>query len=656
MFILIHGPASAVSNLLHHCKFPDTYTIGVIITDEELIHNHKIDIYNKLSEVPEPQKSMLIISEEELNSAHPVIPFEAAVSLFSQLQLSEIHSENKKLHKIINTTHDGMIAIDTNTHITLMNKQAEIFTMLEAEKVLGKPVGEVMPSSRLPRVLQSGRTEFNKKQVIGKNRTIITTRVPMYENDMIIGVLAVFRDITDIENMAEEVTNLKSIRTMLEAIIHSSDDAISVVDADGLGLLINPAYTRLTGLKKDMVIGKPATADITEGESIHMKVLDTGKAVRGARMKVGPLKRDVVVNAAPVIVDEKVKGSVGVIHDVSEMEELTSELEQAKRIIRTLEAKYEFADIIGSSRVIQTAVQQSIAAAKTPASILLQGESGTGKELFAHAIHNGSRRKYNKFVRVNCAALTESLLESELFGYEEGAFSGAKRGGKKGLFEEADKGSIFLDEIGEVSHRMQAKLLRVLQEKEIVRVGGTSSINIDVRIIAATNIQLEEKIEEGSFRADLYHRLNRVPVFIPALRDRVEDIYELSMHLLRKLNQDYGMNIHGLTEGAVSRLQQYLWPGNVRELENVLGRAIIHMPQHLQTIQSAHITLDRKDSLEMNKSREETSGPLSSQLEKKEREILQTALLNTGGNKTLTAKQLGISLRSLYYKLDKHQL
>lgn len=332
---------------------------------------------------------------------------------------------------------------------------------------------------------------------------------------------------------------------MLEAIIQSSDEAISVVDENGIGMLINKAYTKMTGLSESEVIGKPASTDISEGESMHLKVLGTRRPVRGVRMKVGPNKKDVIVNVAPVIVDGILKGSVGVIHDVSEIKTLTAELNRARQIIRTLEAKYTFDDIIGTSEQMLVALEQAKLGAKTPATILLRGESGTGKELFAHAIHNESDRKYNKFIRVNCAALSESLLESELFGYEEGAFTGARRGGKKGLFEEANNGSIFLDEIGELTQSTQAKLLRVLQEKEIIRVGGAKAISVNVRIIAATNVNIEKAMAEGAFREDLYYRINRYPISIPPLRQRKEDIEALSIRLIEKINQDYGRNVKG---------------------------------------------------------------------------------------------------------------
>src|SRR5690606_14396174 len=204
-------------------------------------------------------------------------------------------------------------------------------------------------------------------------------------------------------------------------------------------------------------------------------------------------------------------------------------------------------------------------------------------------IHNESDRKFNKFIRVNCAAIAESVLESELFGYEEGAFTGAKSGGKKGLFEEANNGSIFLDEIGELSLSMQAKLLRVLQEKEVVRVGGTTPIPLNIRIITATNVNLEKAITNNTFREDLYYRLNRLPIYIPTLKERLSDLPSLVEHMILKVNQLYGRNVKTITETAMEKLRSYHWPGNIRELENVIGRAVIFMDVTEEVINYHHL-------------------------------------------------------------------
>ena len=381
------------------------------------------------------------------------------------------------------------------------------------------------------------------------------------------------------------------------------------------------------------------------------------KPIRGVNMRVGPLKREVIVNVAPIIVNNRLKGSVGVIHDMTEIRSLMKELDRARSIIRTLESKYTFDDIIGDSNEMRISIEQAKLAANTPVTVLLRGESGTGKELFAHAIHSSSDRKYNKFIRVNCAAIAEHLLESELFGYEEGAFTGAKRGGKRGLFEEANHGSIFLDEIGELSSNTQAKLLRVLQESEIVRVGGTKSITIDVRVIAATNIHMEKAMLEGKFREDLYYRLNRMPIQIPPLRSHKQDIPAIADRLLVKLNQEYGRNVEGISEVALQRLGVYSWPGNVRELENIISRGMIFMKPTESVLDDHHLPLSMMNQLEQESSHPlQEILPLVDQMDRMEKEILSSALKMAKGNKSKTAKQLGISLRTLYYKLEKYEL
>ncbi|MDC2863508.1 sigma 54-interacting transcriptional regulator [Bacillus sp. BP-3] len=577
-----------------------------------------------------------------------------------EMLIGKLKDQTQQRDLILNSTHDGMIVVDKEGQVLLFNKSAERMTGYKREEVVDKYILEVIPTSKLLRIIRTKQIEINQELTLDNGKKIISTRIPILnEVGEVQGAFAVFKDITEIVNLAEEVTDLKEIQTLLEAIIHSSEEAISVVDEQGRGLVINPAYTKLTGLSEEDIIGKPATTDIVEGESMHMKVLRTRRAVRGIHMKIGQKKRDVIVNVAPVIVDGILKGSVGVIRDVSEIQKLTNELNRARQIIRTLEAKYSFDDIVGTSEGIVAAIEQAKLGANTPATVLLRGESGTGKELFAHAIHNGSNRKYNKFVRVNCAAISESLLESELFGYEEGAFSGARRGGKRGFFEEANNGSIFLDEIGELSANTQAKLLRVLQEKEIVRVGDTKPIPINVRVIAATHVNLEKAILDGDFREDLYYRLNKIPIHIPSLGQRKEDIGEIAERLIQKINQDYGRNVEGLTESAVQYLQSYDWPGNVRELENILGRAIIFMNYNEMYIDVHHLPpLHHEDQHELigsNLLPELEERPLEDLVAEFEGNIIHEYLSRFNGNKTKTAQALGISVRNLYYKLEKYE-
>ncbi|AVX20060.1 PAS domain S-box-containing protein [Carboxydocella sporoproducens DSM 16521] len=568
---------------------------------------------------------------------------------------------SRELAVILDSTHDGMIAVNREGAVTLFNAAAERLTGLKREEVIGRKAQEAIPNTRLHIVLETGVPELNQQQHLGKT-TIITNRVPVKDEEgRVVGAVAVFRDVGDFEALAEELTNVRQIKTMLEAIINATNDAISVVDENGMQILINPAYTRLTGLTEADVLYKPATVDIVEGESMHYKVLRTRQPVRGVRMKIGPNKKEVMVNVAPIIVNNELKGSVGVIHDLSEIKKLTEELEHARRLIRHLEAKYTFDDIIGQSEELKLAVEQAERAAATPATVLLRGESGTGKELFAHAIHNASTRSSQKFIRVNCASLTDTLLESELFGYEEGAFTGAVKGGKRGLFEEANGGTIFLDEIGEISLTLQAKLLRVLQEKEVRRVGGTKAVPVDVRVIAATNANLEEKIREGSFREDLYYRLNVFPIFIPPLRRRKQDLPLLVRFLIGKFNREFGRQVERIEPEALKVLENYDWPGNVRELENVIGRAIINMRpgdtviavRHLPSLGLVRPQVEGEHRLPDSGWQGET---LDEILARVERQVICDVLAQCGGNKTLAARKLNIAVRSLYYKMDRYGL
>lgn len=602
------------------------------------------------------------VLEDIIASRHKktvVVPGEVA-SIISQLvdekdalveQLKQ-QSDNQEL--ILNHIRDGMIVIDKYETIQFVNKTAMEIVGLPKEQIIGRHIGDIIENSRLPEVLKTQKKEINKKFVLNNGKQIVTSRIPLIsEQGDLVGAFTVFKDITEVVKLAEENTDLIEVKNMLEAIIKSSDEAISVVDEHGNGILVNPAYTRITGLSEDEVIGKPATVDIYEGESMHMKVLQTGKTYRGVRMKVGKYKKEVIVNVAPIFVKGKIRGSVGVLHDVSEIQALTEELKRARQIIRSLEAKYSFDDIIGSSSELRLALEQAKVGAKTPATVLLRGESGTGKELFAHAIHNESDRKYHKFIRVNCAAINEEMLEIELFGYE----SPDGRENKFGVFEEANQGSVFLDEIGEMPLSTQAKLLRVLEEKEIFRVGGKEPIPVDVRIIAATNRNLEKAISTGTFREDLYYRLNRLPIFIPPLKERPADIPGLANHLIEKLNSDYGRNVKRISEDALELLKQYHWPGNVRELENIIARAMINMEISEEEIKKTYLPkLDRHSAHEKNSHLFSEWESLTEAVENFERDYIYKVYEKNGFNKTKTAQALDISIRNLYYKLEKYDI
>ncbi len=311
-------------------------------------------------------------------------------------------------------------------------------------------------------------------------------------------------------------------------------------------------------------------------------------------------------------------------------------------------ATYTFEDLIGQSTLFLSTVRLAKIASGSISNVLLLGESGTGKELFAHAIHNASDRRNNPFLAVNCAAIPRSLIESELFGYADGAFTGAKKGGNPGKFELADGGTLFLDEIGEMPLEFQVVLLRVLQEKSITRIGGGKLIPVDVRIIAATNKKLEEEIKTGNFREDLYYRLNVLSIAIPPLRERPNDIVILTEHFLNKLNQRLNKNISQISQGALDSLVSYHWPGNARELQNILERTIntatgnIILAADLPV--SFHSTAGKKEPA--------TLVPL----EHYEKELIASLLNENKGNKTKVAKILGISRTTLYRKINEYKI
>lgn len=366
---------------------------------------------------------------------------------------------------------------------------------------------------------------------------------------------------------------------------------------------------------------------------------------------------ETVSDASDITINGLIEGKVIVYHDISEVNRLRRELDILRQKLRKVETKYTFRDIIGSDEEMVRIINIARTAAITPATILLRGESGTGKEIFANAIHNASPRRNEKFVKINCASIPEDLLESELFGYREGAFTGALRGGRKGLFQDADHGTLFLDEVGDVSSRMQVKLLRALQEKEVLPVGSTDPIAVDVRIICATNKPLEEMVESGTFREDLYYRLNVFPLFIPPLRERLGDIGAISAYLINQYNEFYQRSVISIEPDAVELLKTKDWPGNVRELENVLSRAFINLPQDAQSLTYGDIASalgvgyrkSRKSDSVMNKIPTEL-GPA---VEMTERACISSALSACDGDKNTAAVMLGIPVRTLYYKCKK---
>ncbi len=326
------------------------------------------------------------------------------------------------------------------------------------------------------------------------------------------------------------------------------------------------------------------------------------------------------------------------------------QVEERKQEVRETPLKPASTSILGTSPLMQELLEMISYVAPTEATVLINGESGTGKELVAAELHNNSDRSDRPFIKVNCAALAESLLESELFGHEKGAFTGADKR-REGKFVQAEGGTLFLDEIGETSQAMQVKMLRVLQEHELQRVGGEETIHTDARIIAATNRDLEKEVREGNFREDLYYRLNVVTVMVPPLRDRREDIPLLVEHFVRKFAAKNRREVAGVTPECMELLCSYSWPGNVRELENAIERGVILMRGEYLTEKSLPLPIQKQGAEQIRKGTPESG---SSSLQAQEKVLILKTLEETGGNKSEAARRLGITRKTLQNKLHKY--
>ncbi len=469
---------------------------------------------------------------------------------------------------------------------------------------------------------------------------------------------------------------LQEVLVAVDPYLDLERDGLLLVNRAACIVLINQSLAELLGSTASQLLGCPV-----EMLKDLPPLCDLAETMRSGRTEVSALElpqgREVVINRWPVVKNHETIGALGKVL----FRPLFKEVPPAEKPSPYKEVKapppppstpaaqafkYDTNSIIGHSRVMKELKEKLLRIADRGSNVLLLGESGTGKELFAHAIHAASKRRHGPFIRVNCAAIPDHLLESELFGYVEGAFTGAKKGGQIGKFEQAHNGTIFLDEISDMPIQMQAKLLRVLQEKEVTPLGSTTTRRINMRVIAATNIDLQQLVADGRFRTDLYYRLNIVALTIPPLRERVEDIYFITKHMFDNFNAEFEMRIEGLEPDAWEAIQRYEFPGNIRELRNAIESAfnismgntikLEDLPQHISRIGG---TLPLHANGQLQKS-DLTAGlgrkALQQIIEELEKYLIEHALQQCGGSKLTTANLLGISRPGLYKKLQKYDL
>lgn len=537
----------------------------------------------------------------------------------------------KELDTIINCAHNGIVAIDEGGRITMFNPAAERMARRTREQALGSYLTEVVVPSGLLDVVKTGQPQFSTKYQVGK-RKYITNRTPIIQDEQVVGAVGIFQDISEIEFISEELSSVKRLNNELITILDSSYDGILVCDQEGNVLRFNRAFSRITGLPSAQFSTR-TVQKIFENDMIG-EVLRKKKATSFVEKRKRDLN-DLLVTCTPVMdEDGNIERVVINVRDITELTRLKEKLEETWELSRRyheelaeLRAQLNGAsDLVVNSAAMTKVLELVIRVAKVDSTVLILGESGVGKEVITRTIHTNSPRCNYPFIKINCGAIPGNLLESELFGYEGGAFTGANKSGKPGLFELADKGTLLLDEIGDLPLNLQVKLLRVLQEKEITRVGGIKSRKVDVRIIASTNSDLAKKVKEKFFREDLFFRLNVVPILIPPLRERREDILPLIQKFQKKFEQQYTIKKQ-FSAAALDRMLQYDWPGNVRELENIVEFLYV-------TVGCPEIKLEDLPSHLREKSKEKrgeivaVSGiiPLKKAVREVERQLIQRAL------------------------------
>lgn len=522
----------------------------------------------------------------------PVVENGKAVGLISIPDFVKTYHDHYKMTRqimdaILQSSKNLIIATDSKARINFVNRSAEEVLEKSEDSLTGHMLNEFIPEVDLLGIIQTGEVPPLNKVLVKKHPYFIRS-YPILIGENIIGAVAIFQDVADLENIINELESVKELNENLDAIIESSSDGIFVCDGDANVLRINRAYDEITELDTTDFYGKNMKDLVDQGffsQSVTLLVLE--KREPWSIIQKTSTGKSLLATGRPVFDENgEIIRVVTSVRDITDLYDLQNRLAESKKIseqyrreldsLRIKSVKNIEGLIVGSEKMHEL-VDTTIRLAKVDSTILITGESGTGKDLIAGIIHKYSSREKGPFIKVNCGAIPASLLESELFGYEEGAFTGAKKGGKPGYFEMAEGGTLFLDEIGELPYDLQAKFLRVLQHTEFNRVGGQRFRKFNVRIVTATNRDLMEMVHARTFREDLYYRLNVVPLYLPPLRDRIEDVQFLVSHFLKMFNENYNMKKRFFPE-VVDIFERYSWPGNIRELRNLVERMIVMSP------------------------------------------------------------------------------
>ena len=566
---------------------------------------------------------------------------------------------DRLLYDILNSIYNPVLAVDAEGRTIFCNPAMASVAGSSVEELLGQRVQDFVTNTRLPRIILTGQSEPVRKINIGQ-QTYLSNRSPLKDGDQVVGALAVLQEISELASIADELERTKELTNELNAIFESSFDGIYVTDGQGCTIRVNKAYERITGLRREELINRNMHELVDEGfynQSVTLRVLETQRPE--SLMQTIRTGKTVMVTGTPIFESPgKVSLVVTSVRDVSELYNLQSKLEREEKLRSKYESELELLrrhakdedNVVVQSVKMKEVYELALRLANVDTTVLVQGESGVGKEIFADMIHRNSQRREGPLVKISCAAIPEQLLESELFGYQAAAFTGASKQGKVGIFEAAKGGTIFLDEIGELPLSLQAKLLRVLQVKEVIRLGSSVAVPVDVRIIAATNRDLQDMVRRGQYRQDLFFRLNVVPVIIPPLRRRRDGIPKMVYHFLDLFNRRYGFSKQ-LEPRVLQALYDHDWPGNVRELQNTIERMVVTTEGEVITWADMPDYL-KKASAATGPDPEVVDGSLKATLDALEKKILSRAL-GTHKSTYKAAQALGVNQSTIVRKMKR---
>lgn len=556
----------------------------------------------------------------------------------------------------------GIIIVDEAARVRFFNTMAGYYLGITPSLVVGKDIPEALPRSIITKILATGIPIYDLSARVNQLQ-LRCSFVPIRIAGRVAFVAGFIRDHSERVRLETQLVDITRRYDLLDKLLDYSFEELAAVDRNGNVTYLTEKTAGRMCIDRAGALGK----EVTSSYPACMLAEVARSGVPSVTKICGRKKTGISVLITPIVKDGSVEGAVckSIFTNIPEAKEFISRGEAQKdesvfrkRAERVSCSRFTFDDIIGASETLISAKTKAARVAKGNSIVLVTGESGTGKELFAHAIHATSMRKKGPFVVVNCAGIPESLLESELFGYESGSFTGALKGGKLGKFELAHSGTLFLDECGEMSMAMQAKLLRVIQEKEVQRVGGSVTYEVDVRTIAATNRDLWDMVQKGQFREDLFYRLDVVNIHIPPLRARMEDVPQLVRHFIPQIRKLTQCNVRGISDEVLDLFINYHWPGNVRELRNVLEGAMNLNTGELIDTASLPPKIAPK-MLQAPSHTNITSIPALHSFRDKantERAMIDNALRMTKGNKRKAALLLKISRATLYNKLKKYRI